>query len=74
MLAFANVESVVTLICVLFLSGIVMGNLAFRAGLGIKRWTLLGLLIGPVAYPLFNTHKHYAWRRSVGKSSGSLKC
>ncbi|WP_112354113.1 hypothetical protein [Shewanella benthica] len=74
MLAFANVESVVTLICVFLLSGIVMGNLAFRAGLGIKRWTLLDLLIGPVAYPLFNTHKHYAWRRSVGKSSGSLKC
>ncbi|NRB25337.1 hypothetical protein [Shewanella sp.] len=74
MLALVNVESGVFLICVLLLSAIVMGNLAFRSGLGIKRWTLLGLMIGPVAYPLFNTHKHYAWRRSVGKSSGSLKC
>ncbi|AQS36955.1 hypothetical protein Sps_01791 [Shewanella psychrophila] len=73
MLEFSNVGSVITLICVLFLSSIIMGNLAFRAGLGVKRWILLGFLIGPVAYPLFNTHKHYAWRRSVGKASGSLR-
>lgn len=53
----------------LSLSSIIMGNLAFRAGLGVKRWALLGLLLGPVGYPLFSTHKRFAMKRAQGKNS-----
>jgi hypothetical protein len=53
----------------LSLSSIIMGNLAFRAGLGVKRWALLGLLLGPVGYPLFSTHKRFAMKRAQGKDS-----
>lgn len=69
-------ESFTNIICVVFFlmtSGVVMGRIAFSAGLGAKRWALLGMIIGPAAYPLLNTHKHYAWRRSARHSTHSIR-
>ncbi|WP_394147811.1 hypothetical protein [Shewanella atlantica] len=62
---------VVTLVCML--SGIVMGSLAFQAGLGVKRWTMIGLILGPVGYPLFNTHKRFAMRRAAGRGASTIQ-
>ena len=50
-----------------------MGNMAFRAGLGVKRWAMLGLIMGPVAYPLLSTHKRFAHKRAQGKQSIAIK-
>lgn len=58
------------LVPVWLLAGIVCGRKAFKHGLGVKRWTLLGCLLGPSIYPLFMTHKRFAIRRSSGKGLG----
>ncbi|WP_076408807.1 hypothetical protein [Shewanella sp. UCD-KL12] len=60
-------------VSILLISAVIMGNLAFQAGLGVKRWTFLGLVMGPIAYPLLNTHKRFAWRRAVSRSAVSIK-
>ncbi|WP_405130465.1 hypothetical protein [Shewanella oneidensis] len=41
------------------------GYAAFRAGLSVKYWTVLGFILGPMAFPLFSTHKRIALRRSL---------
>ncbi|ABO24290.1 conserved hypothetical protein [Shewanella loihica PV-4] len=64
---------VIYILGVLMVSSVAMGNMAFRAGLGVKRWAMLGLIIGPVAYPLFSTHKRFAQKRAQGKQSMSIK-
>ncbi len=56
----------------LFLSSIVMGNLAFRAGLGVKRWAFVGLLFGPFGYPLLSTHKRFAWKKAQGRGNVNI--
>ncbi len=64
---------VIYILGVLMVSSVAMGNMAFRAGLGVKRWAMLGLIIGPVAYPLFSTHKRFALKRAQGKQSVAIK-
>ena len=63
---------IVFVVSVLTVSSVVMGNLAFRAGLGVKRWALLGLVLGPVGYPLFSTHKRFAIKRAQGKGASQI--
>ncbi|GIU02297.1 hypothetical protein [Shewanella algidipiscicola] len=58
---------------ILTFSSVVMGNMAFRAGLGVKRWALLGLLIGPAGYPLLATHKRLAIKRAQGKGAAIIR-
>ena len=58
---------------ILAVSSVVMGNLAFRAGLGVKRWAAIGLMLGPIGYPLFNTHKRFAIKRAQGKGSVQIE-
>ncbi|MCK8044048.1 hypothetical protein MSG37_04060 [Shewanella sp. 1CM18E] len=52
---------------ILLYSSYLLGNSAFNAGLPVKRWALLGLAVGPVAYPLLNSHKQLAYRKAMGK-------
>ncbi|WP_394129871.1 hypothetical protein [Shewanella maritima] len=40
--------------------GYMFGLAAFKEGLAVKRWAVTGMVLGPLAYPLFNTHKRYA--------------
>ncbi|MCE9686828.1 hypothetical protein LZP73_11555 [Shewanella sp. AS16] len=54
--------------------GLFLGNAAFCAGLPVKRWFILGALLGPVAYPLFNTHKHLAYKRCTKSFDASTEC
>lgn len=63
----------IVLVSILTLSSVVMGNMAFRAGLGVKRWALLGLLIGPVGYPLLATHKRLAIKRAQGRGAAIIR-
>ncbi|CAM3907546.1 hypothetical protein [Shewanella aquimarina] len=64
---------VIYILGVLMVSSVAMGNMAFRAGLGVKRWAMLGLIMGPVAYPLLSTHKRFAHKRAQGKQSIAIK-
>ncbi|RTR36820.1 hypothetical protein EKG38_22090 [Shewanella canadensis] len=73
MIFFSVNVAVLVVASVLITSGIVMGNLAFRAGLGVKRWTMIGLILGPVGYPLFNTHKRFAMKRAVGSRASTIR-
>ncbi len=73
MIFFSVNVAVLVVVSVLITSGIVMGNLAFRAGLGVKRWTMIGLILGPVGYPLFNTHKRFALKRAVGRRASTIR-
>lgn len=40
-----------------------LGYAAFVSGHGVKRWALLGLCLGPLAFPLLTTHQHLALRK-----------
>ncbi|UJF23189.1 hypothetical protein [Shewanella sp. OMA3-2] len=51
---------------VLVVSSVFLGFSAYYAGLAVKRWAFLGVILGPVAYLLFNTHKHLAYRKVEG--------
>lgn len=42
------------------------GYVAFRTGLSVKRWTLMGLILGPLAFPLFTAHNLFALRKVRG--------
>ncbi|GIU53367.1 hypothetical protein TUM4249_30080 [Shewanella sp. KT0246] len=45
------------------ISGFYLGNQAFYNGMAVKRWSLAGFLMGPLAYPLFNSHKYLLIRK-----------
>ncbi|ACA87296.1 hypothetical protein [Shewanella woodyi] len=62
------------IVTVLPLSGYVMGKLAFQAGLGVKRWAVVGLLLGPAGYPLLNTYKRFAMKKASVKGSSQFQC
>ena len=51
-----------------------LGYAAFTSGLAVKRWALLGACLGPIAYPLFTTHKHLAYRRITRGKELTLRC
>ena len=57
---------------VLLVSGLFLGFSAYHAGLAVKRWAFVGALLGPIAYPLFTTHKHLAHRKVEGAQSHRL--
>lgn len=42
---------------------------ALQNAMGAKRWGLLGLFFGPLAWPLFNTHRRLSLLRNRGNSS-----
>ncbi len=63
---------VFTILLLLALSGFLLGQSAFNAGLPVKRWALAGALFGPAAYPLLNSHKQLAYRKAMGKQGGSI--
>ncbi|QIR15011.1 hypothetical protein [Shewanella aestuarii] len=55
------------------LSSLYLGFSAYHNGLGVKRWAAIGGILGPLAYPLFNTHKHLAYRKVQGLHSQIVK-
>nr|WP_275660506.1 hypothetical protein [Shewanella sp. Isolate13] len=57
---------------ILVYSGYSIGNAAFKAGLPVKRWAIAGALFGPAAYPLFNSHKQFAYRKAMGKQGRTI--
>lgn len=54
------------LILVSLVSVVYVHIAATRAGLGRKRWTLLALLVGPVALLPFHQQKRLLWRKQQG--------
>ncbi|WP_250885932.1 hypothetical protein [Shewanella jiangmenensis] len=46
------------------LSAWYFGTRAFAKGMGVKRWACIGAAMGPVAYPLFTTHKRLMERKA----------
>ena len=56
----------------LLASGVFLGFSAYYAGLAVKRWAFVGALLGPIACPLFTTHKHLAHRKVEGAESHRL--
>ncbi|MCL1132266.1 hypothetical protein [Shewanella sairae] len=58
---------------ILLYSGYFLGGVAFRAGLPVKRWALAGVLLGPVAFPLLNSHKQLAYRKAMGRHGRMIK-
>ena len=50
------------------------GHSAFRHGLAVKRWAFVGLLFGPLVYPMFSTHKHLAYRKTQGLNPYKVNC
>lgn len=65
MIFFSVDVAVLVVASVLITSGIAMGNLAFRAGLGVKRWTLIGLILGPLGYPQALCYEACRWQNSA---------
>ena len=57
---------------ILLYSGYALGIAAFKAGLPVKRWAFAGALLGPVAYPLLNSHKQLAHRKAMGKQGRTI--
>lgn len=54
----------VFLVVVIYLiSSYIAGRAAFQAGLSVMYWACLGLILGPLVYPLFNTHKRFSLKR-----------
>ncbi|MDM7859986.1 hypothetical protein QTP81_05180 [Alteromonas sp. ASW11-36] len=45
---------------------------AFKSGLPPKPWAVVGLMLGPLALPMFGISKHVAWRKSVGFGNAQL--
>ncbi|ABI38487.1 hypothetical protein Shewmr4_1409 [Shewanella sp. MR-4] len=39
------------------------GVAAFRAGLSVSYWAVMGFILGPLAFPLFSSHKRIALSR-----------
>ncbi|MGS0675163.1 hypothetical protein [Shewanella sp. 0m-4] len=60
------------MVLILICSGYFLGNSAFKAGLPVRRWAFAGALLGPAAYPLFNSHKQLAYRKAMGKQGTSI--
>ncbi|PHY64317.1 hypothetical protein CS023_19955 [Shewanella xiamenensis] len=48
------------------------GIAAFRAGLSVSYWAVMGFILGPLAFPLFSSHKRIALRRVCQSSDGCL--
>lgn len=57
------------------LSGAFFYTQALKNAMGAKRWALMGLIMGPFIWPLFNTHKRLMWLkagRNAGQRSGQF--
>ncbi|GGB47432.1 hypothetical protein GCM10011607_04600 [Shewanella inventionis] len=50
------------------------GVAAYRQGLGVKRWGFLALLLGPLTYPLFSTHKRLADVKLLRQGGYKIQC
>ncbi|MGL4515737.1 hypothetical protein [Shewanella sp.] len=50
-----------------------LGYLAFAAGLPVARWSLFGLVLGPLAIPLFNVHSELALRKIRHRDEMTIK-
>jgi len=48
---------------------VLMYTQAIIKGMPVKRWTLLGGLLGPAAWCLFNLHYRRAWMRLLGNNT-----
>lgn len=48
------------------------GLAAFTADLSVTYWALLGFVLGPLAYPLFTTHRNLALRKIRCSEEGIL--
>ncbi len=48
------------------LCGLLCYILALKNGLGLKRWTFFGTVMGPVALFMFNVHKRRQLHRQCG--------
>ena len=50
-----------------------LGVLALKKGMPVKRWLILGALVGPIAVYLFNVHYRRALLRSLGENRTVLR-
>lgn len=57
---------IVTFLFINILSAIFFYCQAIMSGLGKKRWTFLALLLGPLAWPMFNNNKRMKVYRQKG--------
>lgn len=57
-------------VLVFITSSYIAGRAAFQAGLSVKYWVCLGMFLGPLVYPLFNTHKRFSIKRI--RSAGDI--
>ncbi|ABK47696.1 hypothetical protein CF168_13460 [Shewanella bicestrii] len=48
------------------------GVAAFRVGLSVSYWAVMGFILGPLAFPLFSSHKRIALSRMRRTSDASL--
>jgi hypothetical protein len=63
---------VLLVIFIALLSAWYFGLAAFTTGLSVMHWVLLGFVLGPLAYPLFRTHRHLALRKIRCSEEGIL--
>lgn len=63
---------VLLVIFIALISARYFGLAAFTAGFTVKHWVLLGFVLGPLAYPLFTTHRHLALRKIRCSEEGIL--
>lgn len=55
-----------TFVLINLLSAVFFYCQAIMSGLGKKRWTCVGLLLGPLAWPMFNNNKRMKVYRQKG--------
>ena len=46
------------------LSALFFYTQALQHAMGAKRWGLMGLIMGPFLWPMFNTHKRLTWLKA----------
>ncbi|GLP96593.1 hypothetical protein GCM10007895_18990 [Paraferrimonas sedimenticola] len=53
---------------VVVVSAVFIGQQAFQQGMPVKRWGFAGALIGPFAWPLYQSHLRLSRAKVRGKS------
>ncbi|ATC95457.1 hypothetical protein [Pseudoalteromonas tunicata] len=51
---------------------LLLSVLALKKGMPVKRWLIIGALVGPIAVYLFNVHYRRALLRALGQNRSVL--
>lgn len=46
---------------------------ATKAGLSAKQWAIVGLLMGPIVWPMFSIRRHVRMRKDCGFNNAYLR-